>query len=97
VGVYNGLKPTRQILLTNAAADGFDIEQDYARVSAVAKTLGRGVFKHLKVLSKFVHPTALAIFSKRSAAAEELLRKKLHELGSTLAEFALTILNNLSA
>jgi hypothetical protein len=94
--LHNSLKPARQTLLTNAAADGFDIEQDYARVSAVAKTLGRGdVFKHLnKIFSKYAHPTALAIFSKGSPTSEEALLKKLHELGSTLAESALTILNN---
>jgi hypothetical protein len=93
--LHNSLRRTRQTLLDNAAADGFDIEQDYARVSAVAKRLGRGdVFKHLnKVFSKYAHPTALAIFSQDSAAAEEALRKKLYELGSTLAESALTILN----
>jgi hypothetical protein len=94
--LHNSLKPTRQVLLDNAATDGFDIEQDYARVSTVAMKLGRDdVFKHLnKMFSKYAHPTALAIFSATGGTAEEALRKKFHELGRTLAESALTILND---
>jgi hypothetical protein len=92
--LHKSLGPTRKRLLDNASADGFDIEQEYARVSSVAKKLGRGdVFKYLnKMFSKYAHPTALAIFSA-GGSAQELLRQKFHELGINLADSALHFLD----
>jgi hypothetical protein len=93
--LHSSLEPTRRLLLDNAAADGFDIEQEYARVSSVAKKLGRGeAFKHVnKTLSKYAHPTALAIFSP-GGNAQEALRTKFYQLGINSADSALWFLRN---
>ena len=92
--LHGSLEPTRQRLLENAVADGFEIEQEYARVSSVAKKLGRGeVFKHLnKTFSKYAHPTALAIFSQ-GGSGQDAVRTKFYELGITLADSAIQFLN----
>jgi hypothetical protein len=93
--LLNSLQPVRQELLDKAASDGFDIEQGYARISSLARQLGRGdTFKDMnKMFSKYAHPTALAIFSSGSEA-EVVLRQKFYELGCNLATSALTILNS---
>jgi hypothetical protein len=90
----SSLAPTRQLLLDNAAADGFDIEQDYAAVSRVAKKLGRGdLFRSFnKAFSKHAHPTALEIFSA-GTEFRDALRKKFYESGSNLADTGLSFFN----
>jgi len=89
----SSLEPTRQLLLSNASADGFDIEQEYARVSRIAKSLGRGdIFKHFnKTLSKYAHPTALAVFSDRDT--REALRETFYKMGINSADSGLRFLN----
>jgi hypothetical protein len=88
------LQPTRQLLLDNATADGFDIEQPFTRVASAAKKLGRGdMFSALnKSFSKFAHPTAFAIFSA-GTKAQELLRSKFYETGMGLANSGLQLLD----
>ena len=92
--VLTSLKSVRQDLLDKAAADGFDIEQAYQRMNKIANSLGReDTYKYFnKLLSKFAHPTAIAIFSLGSDT-EQRLRAKFYELGRNLGGSALVFLN----
>jgi hypothetical protein len=92
--LHNNLHRTRETLLANAGAGGFDIEQDYTKVAKVAKALGRGdVFRGFnKAFSKYAHPTALAIFSEGTDAQEQL-RHTFYNAGVNLASSALRIIN----
>jgi hypothetical protein len=92
--LHSSLEPTRQDLLENAVADGFNIEQENTRALHAAQKLGRGeVFRHLnKAFSKYAHPTALAIFSA-DTDGEKALREKFFELGINLADSALHFLH----
>lgn len=93
--VLTSLKPVREDLLDKAAADGFDIEQAYQRVSEIAKSAGRtDSYKYInKLLSKFAHPTAIAVFSLGSDI-ENGLRNQFHELGKDSGLSALAFLND---
>jgi hypothetical protein len=92
--VLTSLKPVRQDLLDKAAADGFDIEQAYQRVNEIAQSAGRAdTYKYFnKLLSKFAHPTAIAVFSLGSDK-EKGLRDKFYELGKNFGMSALAFLN----
>ena len=66
--LHSSLEPTRQRLLDHAAADGFNIEQDYARVLSIAKNLGRGdVFRHLNKTSRSTLIQRRWRYSRRTA------------------------------
>jgi hypothetical protein len=88
------LEPDHQQLAANAADDGFNIKQPYEKVRRIAEKLGRvDPFMHFnKWLSKYAHPTALAIFTDDSYA-QDRLRETFYQLGLTLADGALRFLN----
>jgi hypothetical protein len=80
----------RQELLEKSKEDGFDIEESYTKVFNAAKELKRErLFKHFnKTLSKFAHPTAIAIFSL-GGDTETLLRDKFQSAGLFFAKAGL--------
>jgi hypothetical protein len=73
---------------------GFEtLDESYARVSKIAKDVGKGeVFKYLnKLLSKFAHPTALSIIYN-GGETENRLRQKFYDVGMRLSEEILKLL-----
>ncbi len=84
----------QQELLNKAETDGFDIKKKYTDVGTVAKNLGMSIrFKYLnKMLSKFAHPTALAILSTDSNV-HNLLRQKFYEIGISASRSATHSIN----
>ena len=74
---------------------GFEtLDQDYMAVSAAAKALGKGQeFRSVnKVLSKFAHPTALAVIFDNEKA-RQTFREKFYAIGLRLADETLKMLD----
>jgi len=87
--LQGSLEPIRQSVADMAKTDGFDIKRRHRSVSTVAENLGRGdQFQTFnKILSKFAHPTAVAVFA--SDEFNKAIRDKFREWGMAMAVDAL--------
>ncbi len=81
---------------SNAELYGFEtLDDKYTRVISAAEKLGKKkqFVVTNKLLSKFAHPTAMAIVGKGTPAAS-LLKSRFYTLGKTLGDGALTYLRD---
>jgi len=81
--------------IANAKQDGFEtLDENYKAVSAVARELGHAQeFRTLnKMLSKFAHPTALAVIFDNDQVKDRF-REKFYAIGLRLAEETLKMLD----
>lgn len=92
-GLFN-FQGARKDVIQMAKDAGFDtVDDNYARVSDIAKELGHGeMFKNVnKLLSKFAHPTAMAVMTSMKEY-EKPFRDKFFETGTACSKIALRLI-----